>query len=228
MKLSGLLSILWLAGTLAAFAADGTAEIAAPVSGQDTNAAPVPGKIYTNSVGMVLLQMPEGYWAGQYEVTQKEYQKIMGANPSEFTGDTQPVENVSWKNAMDFCDKITAYDFKKKFLPEGFRYTLPTESEWTNLLGGATLESAVTSLGGGRRAGSSPVGSLGPNDLGLYDVRGNVMEFCLGDPTAAFRYLKGGSWADFVDVNLRPDFRWYCKPDETTNTFGFRCLLKAN
>jgi formylglycine-generating enzyme required for sulfatase activity len=228
MKLSGLLSILWLAGTLAAFAADGTGEIAASVSGVDTNVAPVPGKIYTNSVGMVLLQMPEGYWAGEYEVTQKEYEKIMGANPSAFTGDTQPVDNVSWNNAMDFCAKMTAYDFKKKSVPEGFRYTLPTESEWTNLLGGATLETAVTSLGGARRAGSSPVGSLGPNNLGLYDVRGNVMEFCLGDPTAAFRYLKGGSWADFVDVNLRPEFRWYCKPDETTNTFGFRCLLKTN
>ena len=121
---------------------------------------------------------------------------------------------------------MTALDLSKKKIPEGYRYTLPTEEEWTNLLGGATLDSAVTSLTDRSRSGPSDVGSLAPNSLGLYDVRGNVMEFCQSDETKAFRFLKGGSWKDFVDANLRPEFRWYCKPEEKMNTFGFRCVLK--
>ncbi|HWF19728.1 MAG TPA: SUMF1/EgtB/PvdO family nonheme iron enzyme, partial [Verrucomicrobiae bacterium] len=91
---------------------------------------------------------------------------------------------------------------------------------------GTPLSSAVTSLNGATRSGTSLVGSLAPNSLGLYDTRGNVMEFCMNDEAKHFWFLKGGSWADFVEVNLRPDFRWYCKPDDRKNTFGFRCVLK--
>lgn len=186
-----------------------------------------PGAIFTNSTGMQLLKMPGGFWAGKFEVTQKQYQDIIGSNPSEFPGAAQPVEMVSWNEAVEFCSKLTAADLKKKFLPEGFYYTLPTEAEWVSLVGDAALDNAVTSLKGNTRPGPSNVGSTTPNSLGLYDVRGNVMEFCLGDDTKAYRFLKGGSWKDFVDVNLRPEFRWTCKPDERMNTFGIRCLLKA-
>src|SRR5271165_3796393 len=192
----------------------------------DVEAKP-PGLIFTNSVGMPLLKMPDGFWAGKFEVTQKQYQDIMGSNPSEFGGAMQPVENISWNDAVEFCRKMTEADLKKKALPEGFYYTLPTEKEWLSLVGDATQENAVSSVHGAPRTGPANVGNMPPNNLGLYDVRGNVMEFCLGDETRSYRFLKGGSWADFVDVNLRPEFHWWCQPDEHKNTFGFRCLLKA-
>ncbi len=60
----------------------------------------VPGKFYTNSVKMELVQVPGGFWAGKYEVTQKEYQAVMGVNGSAFPGDDQPVENVCWNDAV--------------------------------------------------------------------------------------------------------------------------------
>lgn len=200
-------------------AKNGTNEIAEPEA---------PGKVYTNSAGMMLLQMPGGFWAGKFEVKQSEYEKVVGANPSAFQDELKPVDSVSWNDAMSFCEKMTALDLQKKFLPKGYHYTLPTEDEWQSLVADATLDDAVTSLNGTSRASSSDVGSLGANSLGLYDIRGNVMEFCLCDASQPFRYLKGGSWKDFVDVNLRPEFRWYCKPDETMDTFGFRCLLKTD
>jgi|SRR5882724_2972768 len=186
-----------------------------------------PGLLFTNSVGMELLKVPGGFWAGKFEVTQKQYQDIMGSNPSEFIATNQPVEMVSWNNAVEFCKKLTAADLKKKLLPEGFYYTLPTEDEWLSLVGNATVEDAITSVKGALRSAPAVVGSTAPNNLGLCDVRGNVMEFCLGDETKPFRFLKGGSWKDFVEMNLRPDFHWWCKPDESANNFGIRCLLKG-
>jgi len=238
MKLSRILSFLIVIPAISSFAADSIVTNAVPAADSGTNqpagegtnevlVAKVPGDDFTNSIEMQLIKIPGGFWAGKYEVTQKQYQLLTGANPSEFIGDEQPIENISWNDAMAFCTELTARDLSKKKIPEGYRYTLPTEEEWTNLLGNATLDSAVASLNGVIRNGPNNVGSLAPNDLGLYDVRGNVMEFCLSDESQPFRFLKGGSWKDFVEVNLRPEFRWYCKPDEKTNSFGMRCLLKA-
>ena len=184
-----------------------------------------PGDIYTNTIDMVLLKTSASLWAGKYEVTQKEYQELVGANPSQFSGDARPVDSVSWNDAVEFCRKLTERELEKKELPPGFYYTLPTEDEWHSLMADAKLDDAVTSLGTSR-GGTSPVGSLGPNSLGLYDVRGNVMEFCLGDDSKPYRVLLGGSWEDFIEINLRPEFRFYCQPDERKNTFGFRCVLK--
>jgi formylglycine-generating enzyme required for sulfatase activity len=190
-----------------------------------TNTVPqVPGDIYTNSVGMELVKVG-AYWAGKYEVTQKQYKDVMNANPSQFSGNTLPVDSVCWNDAMGFCTKLTALELETNAVPEGFYYTLPTEAEWTSLVGDADLKDAVSSLGN-PRGSSSPVGSLGPNSSGLYDTRGNVSEFCLGELDKPFRVLRGGSWADFVEVNLRLDFRVYVKPDETRNTYGIRVLLK--
>jgi formylglycine-generating enzyme required for sulfatase activity len=198
-----------------------------PTATNATNEPPVPGTLFTNSVGMELTQVPNGFWAGKYEVTQKQYQKVMDANPSAFVSDSKPVDSVTWYEAVDFCKRMTELDLKKKKLPEGYYYTLPTEDEWTSLVDEAGLQDAVTSLNGVSRSETAFVGSLKPNSLGLYDVRGNVMEFCLSDESKPFRFLKGGSWQDSVEINLRPEFRWYCKPDERLNAFGFRCLLKA-
>ena len=189
---------------------------------------PVLGKNYTNSIGMALIPVPGGFWAGKYEVTQKEYEKVMGSNPSAFRGDQRPVDSVSYNDAIEFCRRLTGLEQKLKGFPEKYSYALPTEAEWQGLVAEASLDSAVTSLNGHLRQQDSEVGTKAPNAFGLYDVRGNVMEFCVGDETKAFRFLKGGSWQDRVEVNLRPEFRWYCKPDDRLNAFGIRCLLKPN
>ncbi len=184
----------------------------------------VPGKQYTNSIGMELLQVPGGFWAGKFEVTQKEYAKIMGANPSAFPGEKNPVDNVSWNDAMEFCGKLTEHELKEKELPEGFTYALPSEDQWTAFTADASLADSVTSANA-PQSGTAAVGSLGPNSLGLYDTRGNVMEFCLGDASLPYRVLHGGSWQDRIEINLRLAFRNYCPPTEHKNTYGFRCIL---
>ncbi len=189
--------------------------------------AKAPGDPFTNSVGMVLVKLPGGYWAGKYEVTQKEYQKVMNANPSAFSGPERPVDSVSWNDAVEFCDKLTALDQVTNALPKGYSYSLPTEDEWEAMVGDASLDNAVTSQNGPLQS-TQPVGSLAPNNLGLYDMRGNVSEFCQGDTTKPFRVLRGGSWQDHIEQNLRTEFRFYCKPDDSQNTFGFRCVLKQN
>lgn len=238
--------LLTLALTAALQAADNSSPAAkAPVSpatnstpaatnavppAQPTNQAPSapkpPDDHYTNTIGMQFIKVGD-LWAGKYLVTQKEYQEIMGSNPSEFQGDLRPVDSVSWEDAMEFCKRLTEHEAKELpegfKLPEGFTYTLPTDSQWDALVGDASLNNAVISEPVSR-ASTSPVGSLGPNNLGLYDIRGNVWELCL-DSSKPYRILKGGSWQDRIEINLRPEFRYYARPDERKNIFGFRCVL---
>jgi formylglycine-generating enzyme required for sulfatase activity len=180
---------------------------------------------FTNSIGMVLVKISPALWAGKFMVTQKEYQKVMGANPSQFGGERNPVDSASWNDAQAFCAKLTQTERKEKMLPEGFAYTLPTQSQWESLVAGADLKDAVTSLGA-RRSGTAPVGSLGPNSLGLCDMRGNLWQWCLDPQDKPYRVLRGGAWDTFIEVNSRLDFRWYSKgPDEGKNIYGLRCVL---
>ena len=143
------------------------------------------------------------FYLGKYEVTQKQYEKIMGTNPSCFSAkgndkdkvnnmDTSqfPVENVSWNDAMEFCGKLTKMDKKRRF-------RLPTEAEWEYACraGTTTPFHFGSSLNGDKAncAGSSPygtkkngpylerpcrVGSYAANAFGLHDMHGNVWEWC--------------------------------------------------
>ncbi len=196
----------------------------APGATNELKAPEVPGDLYTNSIGMEFVKVGN-FWAGKYEVTQADYKTVMGVNPSQYPGDKHPVDSVSWNDAMTFCIKLTALELETNALPKDFFYMLPTESEWQSLVADADLKDAVTSQSAPRN-GTSPVGSLGPNSLGLYDVRGNVMEWCAGNTDQPYRVLHGGSWQDSIEINLRPVFRYYAKPDETDDTFGFRVLLR--
>lgn len=180
----------------------------------------------TNTVGIVLDKISPSLWAGKYEVTQKAYQKVMGSNPSKFHGDNHPVDSVSWNDAMKFCKTLTEDEQKKDELPAGYAYTLPTQNQWVQLEDSASLDDAVMSLHMQRRSSTAPVGSLRPNSLGLYDTRGNVMEWCLNPQNKPFRVLRGGAWDTYISINARVDFRWYAKPDEAKDTFGFRVVLE--
>lgn len=194
----------------------------------DTNAPVGPPKSlaspFTNSADMVLIEAA-GMFVGKYDVTQKEYQKIMGSNPSAFSGPNNPVDSVSWNDALAFCQKMTEEDNSKMKIPVGYYYTLPTEDEWESLVADASLDDAVTSANGDR-SGTAPVGSMKPNSLGLYDMRGNVLQWTLGDDSKPYRVLRGSSWQDSIEVNLRTVFRNYEPPDAKQNTFGFRVVLK--
>ena len=183
--------------------------------------------IVTNTVGVVLVKMSPDLWAGKYEMTQDAYQKVMHVNPSAFKGGQNPVDSVSWNDAMAFCQKLTAKERLAKELPDGYAYTLPTQAQWQMLAGDASLKDAVMVLNGNASSSTSPVGSLGPNSLGLYDTRGNVMEWCLDPHDPSYRVLRGGAWDTSLEVNSRIEFRWYSTSlDEKKNSFGFRVVLE--
>lgn len=179
---------------------------------------------FTNDTGMVMVRISDSLWAGAYEVTQEEYQKIANSNPSRFQGPRYPVESVTWNEAVAFCEKLTRAEDEKKMLREGFAYTLPTQAQWESLAAGAGLKNAITGSGSSRSS-TSPVGTLGTTGPGLYDIRGNVCEWCLDPQDKPYRVARGAAWDTFIEVNLRPEFRWYEKPDDRKDKIGFRVVL---
>src|SRR5277367_2276093 len=102
--------------------------------------------VVTNTVGLVLVKISPGLWAGQFETTQGAYQKTMHNNPSAFKGTTRPVDSVSWNDAMAFCTALTTKEQAGKELPDGYAYTLPTQDQWMMLMGDASLKDAVMKL----------------------------------------------------------------------------------
>jgi len=229
--------------TKAAQTGAGTRQTNAP-AGKLTNAPPtsatndVPAKpdikdlikldAFTNDTGMVMVKVSPKYWVGKFEVTQEEYQKIMGNNPSEFSGNRNPVDTVSWTDAQSFCARLNDAERKAEMLPEGCAYSLPTQAQWESYMDAAELADSIISAAGAMRTSTAPVGSLKPNTLGLYDTRGNVWEWCLDPQDQPYRVLRGAAWNSWIDINLRPEFRWYSDgPDDKKNTFGFRCVLQT-
>jgi formylglycine-generating enzyme required for sulfatase activity len=201
-----------------------------------------------------------GFWMGKYEVTQREYQALMGSNPSYFTGDLdRPVETVNWYNATNYCGKLTDRERSAGRLPAGYVYRLPTEAEWeyacragttTATAFGNSLSSTQANFDGnypynGAAPGpylgrATKVGSYAPNAWGLYDMHGNVWEWCLdrysdslpggsvtdprGPNTGSARVFRGGGWYDF-GRGCRSASRYYDWPDGWRDCLGFRVVL---
>ena len=136
-----------------------------------------------------------GFWIGRHEVTQAQYETITGKNPSKNLGVNNPVEQVTWYNASDFCSKLTESERAAGRLPEGYEYKLPTEAQWEY----ACRAGTATALNSGKDLTSTtecsnmdevgwykynsnrkthPVGQKQPNAWGLYDMHGNVKEWC--------------------------------------------------
>jgi hypothetical protein len=195
--------------------------------------APKRGQPMTNSIDMELVWVAgvpaqeSGCWVGKHEVTQDEYKKIMGEDPSAIKNPRMPVNPVSFNNAKAFCDKLS-----EKETAKGIRYVLPTEEQWKYLAADADLKDAVTSKGLDQaRQQPEAVGSTGkPNKFGLLDIRGNVWEWCDGpDPQKAVR---GGGFDnpfEFTTVGRRPaplhiDYRLPLSPDLPKANAGFRVL----
>ena len=135
------------------------------------------------------------FWIGRYEVTQTEYQAVMGSNLSAFPGPQRPVERVSWNEGMAYCAALTVAEAGQGRVPPGYQYRLPTEAEWEYCYrAGTTSEywfgstiacgNANFALNDHRNSNCSiaqtaDVGSYPANAWGLHDMAGNVWEWCL-------------------------------------------------
>jgi sulfatase modifying factor 1 len=141
--------------------------------------------------------LTQGFYLGKHEVTQEQWEKVMGENPSGFEGATLPVEEVSWDEVIKFCEKLTQKEKEAGRLPEGWTYTLPTEAQWeyacragttTATSFGDSLSSRQANFNGDYPYGdaakgpylgrTAKVGSYPANVWGFHDLHGNVWEWC--------------------------------------------------
>ena len=209
------------------------------------------------------------FWLGRTEATQAQWEALMGGNPSiiKDVGREAPVEHVSWEDAMQFCRKLTERQRQAGRLREGYEYTLPTEAQWeyacragttTKFSWGEEFEPGqcnagnFTGMNGNeknveafRRRGlpvnsSMPVGRFQPNAWGLFDMSGNVREWCrdwyadyphssVTDPTGpssgSYRILRGGGWFGSVHGCASADRAAGGPVDRDDIDSGFRLAL---
>ena len=194
------------------------------------------------------------FWMGATEVTQAQYQALMGTNPSSLVGPDRPVEEVTWFDAQAYCAALTAQQAALGKVPAGYQYRLPTEAEWEYACraGTTTIFNVGNSLfcnqariafpynSGSACASSStlPVASYPPNAWGLHDMHGNVWEWCLdafnlypaGPVTDPFvqagleRVYRGGSWLVSA-ASSRSAHRSVLSPTQSNAATGFRVVL---
>jgi formylglycine-generating enzyme required for sulfatase activity len=177
---------------------------------------------------MILILIPSGYWVGKYEVTQEQYLRVMETNPSLSRATWQPVENVTWNNAMDFCRRLTGLEMNAGTLPSGAVYTLPTEKQWEEFWAQAKFTEAVTSRDRPRDSAAVVGSASSANRFGLFDVVGNVWEWCLDGPNAQKKVLKGGSYSTRRTLDFKPVMEttpWQLSPASRARDAGFRCVL---
>lgn len=182
------------------------------------------------------------FWMGMYEVTQKQYKDIMGDNSVYLKDDDLPIDNVSWYDAMEFCRR-----FAEKFK---IKVRLPYEAEWeygcrasttTSYYWGNEINGNYCWYKGNSDYVTHHVGEKKPNIWGLFDMSGNVWEWCAdwysddyyyntkennptGPSIGKYRILRGGSWDD--DSNdLRSGLRGGDKPDNRSINYGFRIVI---
>ena len=205
----------------------------------------------------------KNFLMGIYPITQAQWlyiaqrkdlkvERDLKPEPSYFKGSTNPVENVSWLDAVEFCQRLSKMTKKQ--------YRLPSEAEWeyacragttTPFHFGATLTSNLANYNGTQRfarepageyrARTTPVGQFPPNGFGLYDMHGNVWEWCQdrygeypdapdtdpqGATTGSERVLRGGSWSDHAR-NCRSAVRYHRQPERSSELIGFRLLRQA-
>ena len=183
-----------------------------------------------------------GYYIGETEVTQELWQAVMGSNPSAFTGNRRPVERVSWHDCQEFIEKLNVLT--------GENFRLPTEAEWEYAACGGNKSKNYAYPGsdnvgdvawysGNSNSTTHEVKGKLPNELGLYDMGGNVWEWCSdwygrysagavtnpqGPTSGSARIYRGGCW--FYDADLcRCVYRDRSTPTGAGNTLGLRLVL---
>ena len=178
----------------------------------------------------------ESFSIGKYEVTQKEWEVVMGKNPSYFKGDDLPVENITWKDCNKFIKKLNTLT--------GMNFRLPTEEEWEYAARGGNRSNGYKYSGSNEinkvawydeNSGKKThqVGTLSGNELGIYDMTGNVWEWTsskwcndYNEPRdSKFIVYRGYGWGDNAP-NSRVTARNYCNRDSySDNDIGFRLAL---
>ena len=182
------------------------------------------------------------YYMGKYEVTQALWQAVMGSNPSNFKGDNLPVETVNWNDCQEFISKLNSLT--------GRKFRLPTEAEWEYAARGGKKSrgyqysgsrkiSDVAWYEGNSRSKTHPVGRKQANELGIYDMSGNVWEWCsdwygsyssssqtnpMGSDSGAKRVRRGGSWCYIARI-CRSSYRYGDAPDCRGLYLGLRLAL---
>ena len=184
------------------------------------------------------------YYMGKYEVTQALWQAVMGSNPSEYKGDNFPVETVSWNDCQKFISKLNSLT--------GRMFRLPTEAEWEYAARGGKESRGYQYSGSSNisdvawydeNSGSKthPVGTKQANELGIYDMTGNVWEWCsdwyssyssssqtnpTGSDSGSARVSRGGGWNCNASY-CRLSVRFYYTPDFRLDILGLRLALSV-
>jgi len=195
-----------------------------------------------NRENQVNVKISKGFWMGKYEVTQAQWRAVMGNNPSQFSGDNLPVENVSWNAAQEFVKKLN----ENMGIVVGWKVVLPTEAQWEYACragekgpysGGSIDEvSWYWKNSGGQ---THQVGTKTPNPWGLHDMHGNVWEWCSNyycsdlfggvDPTGptsgTHRVDRGGGGGSGAANYCRAAHRWFLTPSCQSPDVGFRVAL---
>jgi formylglycine-generating enzyme required for sulfatase activity len=185
----------------------------------------------------------DNFYIGKYEITQAQWKAVMGYNPSKFKGDDLPVENVSWHEAQEFILKLNNQTTYRQ-------YRLPTEAEWEYAArggaqsrgykySGSNIVNEVAWYKDNSGGHTYPTGRKRANELGIYDMSGNVREWCSDwygeydsssqiNPQGAYsgsdRVSRGGSWYR-KDINCRVTFRGNRNPDNRYEYIGFRVAV---
>ena len=187
------------------------------------------------------------FYMGETEVTQDLWNAVMDNNPSYFKGDNLPVDRIKWDDCQEFIRRLNSLSNNL------YHFRLPTEAEWeyaarggkhsngTKYSGGSEINSVAWFADNSSKTTHSVKSKL-PNELGLYDMNGNVWEWCSdwfdnykskkqtdpqGPTTGIYRVLRGGSWMDRAErcrVSLRNPY-W---PTEGPHTVGFRIVMSQN
>jgi len=202
----------------------------------------------------------DSFFMSKTPITQTEYEKVMGINPSAFRSPNAPVERVTWFQAIEYCNKLSqqeglipAYygsNDQVVFNPNANGYRLPTEAEWEYAARGGNFDALSFDRSGSNFADAvgwyrdnsggrtQPVAGKQPNILGLYDMAGNVWEWCYdwyapyqegaknnptGPQTGQNRIIRGGSW-NSIYAWMRSTYRNFARPNEVYRDVGFRVV----
>ncbi len=208
------------------------------------------GSLYpgdSNSTPWHFVTLTKPFWIGKYEVTQEQYSRVVGNNPSNIVVAKRPVNQVTWEEAAYFCLVLTVTENTSGRLPDGYVYRLPTEAEWEYCSRAGSMSEyahnikAVAWHAGNSKGRAHAVGLKEANAWGLYDMLGNIAEWCddrdgayssagttdpRGPASGTFRIVRGGSWDNAEEV-CNHTYRFSYDPGSSNFITGFRVVLAA-